>query len=266
MTENPMTWIFSGVGIAIISLIIYLFNRYVRHLKFEPSIFVMGYESNQIALPLRVNKNVQARVNALVTQENSRLSSYEVENLDPYKNPWLMMEDVLMKVKNQQHYMNQKEQYIKSYRAYQTNMIIQQNADEMMVPLTLMLKNEGRSEGTNIEIELTLKGMFYNEDNKREKTSPKIKEPKDIGNNGNAIMLTPIENDYYTYHVWDLKTPLASPIMIKKTQMNPRSSTKEPLAVLYVNTGLANEDAIHYKIYASTLTDPVEGDIVIKVG
>ena len=45
-----MTWIFSGVGIAIISLFIYLFNRYVRHLKFEPSIFVMGYESNQIAL------------------------------------------------------------------------------------------------------------------------------------------------------------------------------------------------------------------------
>jgi hypothetical protein len=145
-------------------------------------------------------------------------------------------------------------------------MIIQQNADEMMVPLTLMLKNEGRSEGTNIEIELTLKGMFYNEDNKRKKTSPKIKEPKDIGNNGNAIMLTPIENDYYTYYVWDLKTPLASRIMIKKTQMNPRSSTKEPLAVLYVNTGIANEDAIHYKIYASTLTDPVEGDIVIKVG
>ena len=68
-----------------------------------------------------------------------------------------MMEDVSIKVKNQQHYMSQKEQYIKSYRAYQTNMIIQQNADEMMVPLTLMLKNEGRVEGTNDEIELTLK-------------------------------------------------------------------------------------------------------------
>jgi len=61
-----MTWIFSGIGIAIISLIIYLFNRYVRHLKFEPSIFVMGYESNQIALPLRVNKNVQASLSAPV--------------------------------------------------------------------------------------------------------------------------------------------------------------------------------------------------------
>ena len=266
MTDNPLTWIFSGVGIAIISLIIYLFNRYVRHLKFEPSIFVMGYESNQIALPLRVNKNVQARVNALVTQENSRLSSYEVENLDPYKNPWLMMEDVSIKVKNQQHYMSQKEQYIKSYRAYQTNMIIQQNADEMMVPLTLMLKNKGRSEGTNIEIELSLKGMFYSEDNKREKTSPKLKEPKDIGNHVNAIMLTPLESEYYTYHVWDLKTPLGSPIMISRPQMNPKSTTQEPLAVLYVNTALANEDTIHYKIYASTLTDPVEGDIVVKVG
>ena len=167
MKDNPMTWIFSGVGIAIISLIIYLFNRYVRYLKIEPSIFVMGYESNQIALPLRVNKNVQDRVNALVTQENNRLPSYQVQNLDTYKNPWLKMEDVSMKVKNL--YMSQKEQYIKSYRAYQTNMIIQQDDDEKMVPLTLMLKNKGRSEGTNIEIELSLKGMFYNEDNKREK-------------------------------------------------------------------------------------------------
>lgn len=261
-----MTWIFSGVGVAFISLIIYLINRYVRHLKFEPSIFVMGYESNQIALSLRVNKNVQDRVNALVTQEDNRLPSYQVQDLDPYKNPWLMMEDVSMKVKNQQHYMNQKELYIKSYRVYQTNMIIQQDDDEKMVPLTLMLKNKGRSEGTNIEIELSLNGMFYSEDNKREKTSPKIKEPKDIGNYVNAIMLTPVESEYYTYHDWDLKTPLASPIMIKKPQMNPRSTTKAPLAVLYVNTALANEDTIHYKIYASTLTDPVEGDIVIKVG
>lgn len=57
-------------------------------------------------------------------------------------------------------------------------------------------------------------------------------------------MLTPVESGYYTYHVWDLKTPLASPIMIKKPQMNPRSTTKEPLAVLYVNTALANEDII----------------------
>lgn len=266
MTDNPLTWIFSGVGIAIISLIIYLFNRYVRHLKFEPSIFVMGYESNKIALPLRLNRNVQDRVNALVIQENNRLPSYQVQNLDPYKNPWLMMEDVSMRVKNQQHYMSQKEQYIKSYRAYQINMIMQQDDDEKMVPLSLMLKNKGRSEGANIEIELSLKGMFYSEDNKREKTSPKMKEPKDIGNHVNAIMLTPVESEYYTYHVWDLKTPLASPIMINKPQMNPRSTTKEPLAVLYVNTALSNEDTIHYKIYASTLTDPVEGDIVIKVG
>ena len=146
------------------------------------------------------------------------------------------------------------------------NMIMQQNDDEKMVPLSLMLKNKGRSEGANIEIELSLKGMFYSEDNKREKTSPKMKEPKDIGNHVNAIMLTPVESEYYTYHVWDLKTPLASPIMINKPQMNPRSTTKEPLAVLYVNTALSNEDTIHYKIYASTLTDPVEGDIVIKVG
>ena len=57
-------------------------------------------------------------------------------------------------------------------------------------------------------------------------------------------MLTPVESGYYTYNVWDLKTPLASPIMIKKPQMNPRSTTKEPLAVLYVNTALANEDII----------------------
>ena len=266
MTENPMTWIFSGVGIAIISLIIYLFNRYVRHLKFEPSIFVMGYESNKIALPLRLNRNVQDRVNALVIQENNRLPSYQVQNLDPYKNPWLMMEDVSVRVKNQQHYMSQKEQYLKSYRAYQTNMIIQHDGDEKMVPLKLMLKNKGRSEGTNIEIELTLKGMFYSEDNKEEITSLKIKEPNDIGRCDKAIMLTPVENESYAYHIWDLKKPIASPIIIKKLQMNPRSITKEPLAVLYVNTSIANENTIHYKIYASTLTDPVEGDIVVKVG
>lgn len=266
LTVDSMTWIFSGVGIAIISFIIYLYKRYVRHIKFEPSMFVMGCESNQIALPLHVDKEVQARINALVAQEDKRLPSYQVHNLDPYKNPWLMMDDVSMKVKNQQHYMSQKEQYIKSYRAYQTNIIMQQDADAMMVPLKLMLKNEGRSEGTNIEIELTLKGMFYIEDNKVEKTSFKIKEPKNIGNHCNGIMLTSVEKDYYTYHIWDLKTPLASPIMIEKTQMNPKSTTKEPLAVLYVNTALANEGTIHYKIYASTLTDPVEGDIVVKVG
>lgn len=266
MTENPMTWIFSGVGITIISLIIYLYNRYVRHLKFEPSIFVMGYKSNEIALPLHVNKDVKARVNVLVAQENNRLPSYQVQNLDPYNNPWLMRDDVLMKVKNQQYYMSQKEQYIKSYSIYQTNMIKQQDDDEKMVPLTLMLKNKGRSEETNIEIELTLKGMFYSEENKRENTLSKIKEPKNIGNHVNAIMLTPIEREYYTYHVWDLKTPIDSHIMIEKPQMNPRSITKEPLTILYVNTALANEGTIHYKIYASTLSDPIEGDIDVKVG
>lgn len=63
-----------------------------------------------------------------------------------------------------------------------------------------------------------------------------------------------------------LKTPLASPIMIKVPQINPRSTTKESLTVLYFNTALANEYTIHYKIYASTLTDPVEGEIVVNVG
>lgn len=71
-----MTWIFSGVGITIITLIIYIFNRNVRHLKFKPSNPVMGYECNQIALPLRVNKNVQDRVHALVTQEKNRFSNF----------------------------------------------------------------------------------------------------------------------------------------------------------------------------------------------
>lgn len=265
MADNPLTWIFSGVGIAVISLIIYLFNRYVRHLKFEPSIFVLGCESNQIELPLHVNQDIQSKVNMLVTEESNRLPSYQLQNLDLYKNPWLMFENVSAQVKNQQHYMSLKEQYIKSYRSYQTNMLIQQNADVAMAPLKLMLNNSGRIEGTNIEIEITLKGMFYSEDNKKEKTSPKIKEPKDIGHNSNAIMLIPVEEEYYTYHTWDLKTPLASPIMVKVPQINPRSTTKESLTVLYVNTALANEYTIHYKIYASTLTDPVEGEIVVNV-
>lgn len=265
MAESPMTWIFSGVGIAIISFIVYLYKKYVRHLKFEPSIFINGYNSNQIDLSRYVSTDIQARVEALVAQEDNRLPSYQVQNLNPYNNPLLALESVSAKVKNQQHYMSQKAQYLRSYREYQMNMILQNDSDAAMVPIPLMLRNSGGNEGTNIEIELTLKGMFYCETSKVERQSSKVKVPIDNGNNSAAIMLTPIENEDYTYHTWTLKSPLASPIVLEKDQINPRSTTKEPLLVLYVNTAMANEDNIHYKIYASTLTDPIEGDIVINV-
>jgi len=72
MAESSMTWIFSGVGIAIISFIVYLYKRYVRHLKFEPSIFINGYNSNQIDLSRYASTDIQARVETLVAQEDNR--------------------------------------------------------------------------------------------------------------------------------------------------------------------------------------------------
>jgi len=170
-----------------------------------------------------------------------------------------------IQIKNQQHYMGQRSQYLNSFRTYQSHVITEDDDKKAMAGLPLIIENRGRAQGNSIEIELTLKGMFYDERNKSSHQATRIKQPIDIGQNYMSIAFTQLSQESYAYQQWNLKAPLSSPLCFKKSHMNPKGADREPFTVLYVNTRDKADMLIHWKVYESSLPNPIEGDLFIRV-
>ena len=259
------TWFFSGVGIVLVGYLYSLYKKNLLHHKFEPIIYVEGQNSEKVSLPLYQCPNINAEVNAAVSAEDRRLPTYNLSNLNPYNNPWLSTPMGSTLFQNQTYYMNQKAQYLNSYRSYQRNIIKQRESDKKMISITLMLKNVGKADGSNIEVELNLRGMFYCDDNREVRVSQKMKEPINNGHNNMGFFMTPLTQENYNYHEWNLQTPMTSPQTILVPHINPQGNHREPLVKMYVNTESCSSLVIHWKVFESTLANPVEGDIEIEV-
>lgn len=262
---SAVTWIFSGVGITIVLGLLYLAKRYLYHLKFEPIIKVAGHDEGIIELPKCQPIDLNAKVNEAVSALDKSLPKYNVSNLDPYLNPWLVTPYGQNQIINQQHYMIQRTQYLNSYRTYQFHYLAEQEDNKAMVALPLVIENKGRGQGNNIEIELSFKGMFYDKGNRSSRQATRIKRPIDIGQNNISIAYTQLEQENYVYHIWNLKTPISSPQCFRKTHMNPKGADKEPFFVFYVNTRETTNLSFHWKVFESSLPNPVEGDVSIRM-
>ena len=257
--EEYIPWVFSGVGVVIAGWL----WRFFTNRKYDPEIKLKGAKGNvfEIKVPKRVD--VDALVQKAVDAEEKLLPKYNPGSADPYVNMWNVVPEVAPQLKNQRHYMDLRNKYIDSFYAYQYDIITRQQVDRKMIPIKFYLHNVGRKSGENIEVELSFKGMLYDEHNKIEKKGNKLKRPLDIGNN-TAIILSQLESEEYSYVEWDLKSPLASPLSYKLERMNAQSSSESLIPVLYVNADVHTDVEIHWKINESSFAAPKEGDVFIR--
>jgi hypothetical protein len=257
--DEYIPWLFSGVGVVIAGWLWRIFtNR-----KYDPEIRLKGAKGNvfEIQVPQRVDSD--ALIQKAVDAEVKQLPKYNPGSADPYINMWNVVSEVAPQLKNQRHYMELRNQYIDSFHAYQYDIITSQIADEKMIPIKLNLFNVGRKSGEHIEVELSFKGMLYDEHNKNEKKSHKHIRPLDIGNN-TKIIYSQLETEEYSYVEWDLKSPLSSPLSYRLERMNAQSNCESLIPVLYVNAEDKTDVEIHWKINEISFTAPKEGDIFIR--
>lgn len=257
--KESIPWVFSGLGLFVIPWL----WRKIRHCSFDPVVVLRGEEGNAISIPSPQQVDINALINKAVDDEDKSLPRYNVGSADPYLNPWNVVPEVSTKLKNQRHYMDLRDRYIDSFHAYQYDLIRSQLNEKKMYPINLILKNTGRKSGKNIEVELTIKGMLYTDNNRKEKTARKYKRPTDIGNSA-SIILSQIEAEDYFYNEWDLNSPLSSPQLYIEDYMNAKSTSDRLMPKLYYDASGKTNVVIHWKVFEESMEEPKEGDIFIS--
>lgn len=269
--DSNKEWLFSGIGVYILGgfvtilgfVIVFLWRKALRK-EFSPTVIIGENGASSITIGKAVAPHTD--IQQLVEAEKKKHPTYDVTPIDPFHNIMGAAFQQSNKFTNQKTYMTQLNLYLKSYRKYAENIEKQRQGDSMMYPIKLQLCNKGRSAGNDIKIVITvLSGKLYLDANKREQTSFRLKPPVDFGQCDILFIPPSLQSEPYTFHTWDLSTPVATPQTYECRIARPRSTETDILPTFYIDRSAANDVDVKWEIYASNLVQPCVGTLHLVV-
>lgn len=265
-------WIFSGIGLTILSAVVAIFiwiKNYLCKNRFIPSVEINGQSEGTIVLHKPATHNLDKEIEEAVARIKQQYPLPEFVSQDPYENPMILVEDAFYPERrlNASRYEKELKQYHSEYSIYIDAKIKTEFVNHCLVPIHLILHNEGNKAGENVEVELEITGCehVYDESAKQPFTILHPYAPVDLRAVNAAILGTPSRPSETDELIgWDLHHHVQDKIIVICGHVNGKKTNRDILPTLYVDTLRTNQVVIKTRIL-STDNKPTESTITIEI-
>lgn len=252
------------VGIVAFMIRQSIWTRYIQPLvsrkpnlsiRFEDGIDVLHLEK---ATP----RNVEQTVVELMTKEQHE-HPYEHYTEPSFQNPFPQLFEG--NSSNKKIYNELLVEYLKEKETEYRNIEQGLMEDEYVRPIKLILRNDGEvgSGKINIHLNVAPKEHVYLSSCRETKIGETIEPPVCMPDG--VFPLLSYKRVPYTYYQWNFANHLADEISVSVDFLNHHSKDEEVFPVIYVDTRYEQKVSLQAKIIDSSVQEPIETELIIKV-
>jgi hypothetical protein len=264
--SHSVEWIFSGIGVWILTFTCALIGaiwKWIRRKSFIGEVVVENYKDRVITLK-QYKKIDQDFTEDDVVKESESIVRYNIEPVDPYKDPLSYFTRQSDPFRNQKMYESQSSIYLKSVNEYKQRIASSRAQSNKLRKINLNIANKGRISGENIDIELTIDNPknLLSVDAKENVKYKRLCPPMNIGKFDTLCLPPQMEEKDYEITEFDFDKHPEGVIKHKVSNLNAFQS--EHVVAFYVLLVSASKTVINWKVTAKN-TKTFKGKLIINV-
>lgn len=236
--------------------------RYISPIVSRKSKPIITFDNGTdiMSVAISTSFDIEEEVKKQLIKQTQLLLESQVQN--PYDNPWVMF---TQSPENIGIYNSQRDLYLKSKEQQIKHLITEKFENNILVPLKLIVKNEGTipTGKCNIEINFSNDSVVFDNNSFVEYIDCVMNKP--VLAKGHSFPCLNFGTTEYKYKKLDEELHVKSPIMLTMDNLNQYMTNSDTIPVFYIDSRITSKLTISWKIVEPAHLKPITGELTLNI-